>query len=225
MAELFDSYVKLLLHFDGEDAATTDIDYSGHNHILTFTADAQLDTAQKKFGISSALFDGTADLVSIPDSADWAFGAGDFTIDFWVYANNADVGLFGHGVGNARYEIFSAGAGGDMIYLCNNTVGGTAVEMNGGTISTGVWVHIAIERYGSTFTFFVDGTAIDTAIYAGTIADPVGVFVIGRSGETADYTNGWIDEFRISKGIGRYKGGNFTPLTYAYQKIARQINS
>ena len=53
-------------------------------HDLTFNGGMVISTAQKKFGNSSWLFDGSNDYVSIPDSADFDFETGDFTIDFWV---------------------------------------------------------------------------------------------------------------------------------------------
>ena len=51
---------------------------------MTAVNQAQIDTAQSKFGGASGLFDGTGDYLSSADSADWAFGSGDFTIDFWL---------------------------------------------------------------------------------------------------------------------------------------------
>lgn len=75
-------------------------------HTITFHGNAQLDTAQKKFGASSLLLDGTGDYLSIPDSPDWNFsqetqlssiGGGLFStvdivnvivgIDFWFRFN------------------------------------------------------------------------------------------------------------------------------------------
>src|SRR3990167_8969973 len=81
----FDSYTKLLLHGDGSDASTTITDEIGKT--VTAVGNAQLDTAQKKFGTASILLDGTGDYATVPDSDDWNFGAGDFTIDFWVRFN------------------------------------------------------------------------------------------------------------------------------------------
>jgi hypothetical protein len=78
--EHFDSVVALL-HFNGNDAGVVFTDVIGH----TFTASgqAQTDTAEKKFGVSSGLFDGT-DYISSANSADWDFGTGDFTIEGWI---------------------------------------------------------------------------------------------------------------------------------------------
>ncbi len=57
------SLVSLLANFDGTDGATSSVDESENTHVLIFSGDAQLDTAQKKFGTASLLLDGTGDYV------------------------------------------------------------------------------------------------------------------------------------------------------------------
>ena len=78
-----DEYTKLLLHCDGADGSTTFID-SATGKTITASGNAQIDTAQYKFGGASGLFDGTNDFLYTPNHADFTFGTGDFTIDFWV---------------------------------------------------------------------------------------------------------------------------------------------
>ena len=80
--ESYDSYTKLMLHMEGSDGSTTFTDEIGK--AVTANGNAQIDTAQKKFGAASGLFDGTGDYLTLANSNDWSFGSGDFTIDFWV---------------------------------------------------------------------------------------------------------------------------------------------
>src|SRR6185295_1209299 len=51
---------------------------------LTFVGNAQLDTAQKKWGTASLLLDGTGDRVTTPNHASLLFGSSDFTLETWV---------------------------------------------------------------------------------------------------------------------------------------------
>ena len=53
----------------------------------TSFADSSEATGFKKFGDSAAYFDGDGDYLSIDDHVDWDFGAGEFTIDFWMKPN------------------------------------------------------------------------------------------------------------------------------------------
>jgi hypothetical protein len=79
-----DAYTVLMLHMDGVDTCTHFLDSELTPKAVTAVGNAQIDTAQSKFGNASALFDGAGDYLSVPDSADWAFGTGAFTIDFWT---------------------------------------------------------------------------------------------------------------------------------------------
>jgi hypothetical protein len=89
-----DPQTVLLLHMEGADGSTTFTDAKGHP--FTASGTAKISTAQAKFGGSSGLFDQSAAL-STPDHADFAFGAGDFTIDLWARisaANGANAEVF-----------------------------------------------------------------------------------------------------------------------------------
>src|SRR3989338_6322305 len=83
-AEAHDSYTKLMLHMEGADAGTTFTDTETTPKAVTANGNAQIDTAQSKFGGASGLFDGAGDYLTIPSSSAFDFGTGNFTIDFWV---------------------------------------------------------------------------------------------------------------------------------------------
>lgn len=77
-----DSDTSLLIHCDGADESTSFTDKSSTGHTVTATGDAQVATAQKKFGTGSCLLDGTGDYLSLADHNDWHLGGGaPFTID------------------------------------------------------------------------------------------------------------------------------------------------
>jgi len=78
--------------------------------------------------------------------------------------------------------------------------------------------HIALVRYGSTLTIYVDGVAGATTANLSTnsINSSPNKLAVGRDGEyVGGYFNGWIDEYRVSKGIARWTS-NFTPPTIEY---------
>src|SRR3990167_8152900 len=79
------SVVLLAFNENGADASTTFDDASNANHTLTANGNAQWDTAQAPTGLtSSALFDGTGDSITTNSSASFAFGTGDFTVEFFM---------------------------------------------------------------------------------------------------------------------------------------------
>ena len=84
----FDSYNKLLLHCDGAAGSTTFTDSSDSGHTVTANGSFELTTTDNewKFGGAGATADGTSGTwLSVPDSTDWAFGSGNFTLDMWIY--------------------------------------------------------------------------------------------------------------------------------------------
>ena len=219
-----DGYTKLLLHFDGADAATTTTDSSPSPKTVTFSGSAQLDTAQFKFGTASLLLDGTDDYVYIEDTADIAFGTGDFTFDFWMKraaVSGAQENTFGQGNAGLTggYHYGKITAGNTMDFAMNDdallAAGPAGAPLNNTNLN-----HIAVVRSGNNLAVAVNGTwGANTDVTAVTYTDSTARFAIGQLGEFTDGSsfNGWIDEFRISKGIARWSPGtSFTPPTEAY---------
>jgi hypothetical protein len=218
----YDSYTKIMMHMDGFDGSNIFTDEIGKT--WTAYSDAQIDTAQKKFGIASVLFDGTNDYIDTPDSSDFYIGSDEFTIDFWVkrdlYIGTTTQGIFGQNdsvMTDANLSIYSFFATNNYLYVELGYDGGMYETRTTGTITDSNWHHIALIRSGNTFTIYVDGIADGTRDLTGkSLHDSPNKFAIGRNGEyDASYFSGWIDEFRFSNGIARWTA-NFTVPTSAY---------
>lgn len=206
-AHTSDSYTKLLLHFDGADAATSIIDSSSgkgsRSHIITANGNAQIDTAQYKFGSSSGLFDGTGDSLSIPDHSDWTFFNNDFTIDLWIRFNSvaSNQMLVSHQTDGSNYWQFEWITSNQLRFLVNEVSSGISITVaNAWTPSINTWYHVSVVRTGNTFKMFVDGTQIGSDA---TDTEPVpnfsGSLYIGIIGhDSSEPFNGWMDELRIS---------------------------
>lgn len=229
-----DSFTVSLLHFNGTDASTTftDSNAGGSAHTWTANGNAQIDTAQSKFGGASGLFDGTGDYISSADSADWTLGTGDFTVDFWIRYNSV-----------ATYQLLfsmdNGGSGGELLcywyqpenniyFQCGSTnasgVVNTHSNTNSWSASTGTWYHVAIVRSGNSLYMFVGGTQLAGSPFTITGANipdyTSGLFIGARSTATGTQNiNGWMDEFRLSKGVARWTA-NFTPPTAEYDAIS-----
>lgn len=216
-----DVFTVALLHMNGADASTTFTDESGKT--WTAVANAQIDTAQSKFGGASGLFDGTGDEISTSDSADFYF-TGDFTIDFWVRWNslpssgNAQY-LYHQGDGSNNFErIYLENAAGTYKWtydVYNNNVLDINVVKSSPGLSTGTWYHFALTRSGNDYRIFQDGTQVGTTVTDSSSHPNVANDVkIGGRGSTSHF-NGWLDEFRVSNGVARWTA-DFTPQTTEY---------
>lgn len=226
-----DSYSKLLLHCDGSDASTTITDEAGKT--VTAVGNAQLDTAQKKFGTASILLDGTGDKLTVPNSADWDFGTGDFTIDFWFRANaitSYDTWFSlntAAAPSNTNFYKFDIGAvsgttAKPRFYASISSTAVAGYEMTSAIdINDGSFHHFALVRNGTSVYIFFDGVSqaltTITAISTNNISTGLdGALYIGDDiGNTPREIDGWMDEIRVSKGIARWTS-NFTPPTVAY---------
>jgi hypothetical protein len=219
-----DSYTKALLHMNGTDASTTFTDAIGKT--WTAAGNAQIDTAQSKFGGASGLFDGTGDYIDTPDHDDFTFGSGDFTIDLWLKraADGVTQYFGGQGDSSATNSTTSFQCGvldtNKLKFYFMWGAGGADYSestSSGNILTAANWHHIAYVRYGNTFTQYVNGTADGTIDVTGkTMNNSTNKFAFGRIGEYASNTwNGWLDEIRVSKGIARWTT-NFTPPTRAY---------
>jgi hypothetical protein len=209
-----DPNTLLLLHGDGADAATTTTDSSLSARAVTFSGNAQLDTAQSKFGGSSFLFDGTGDSISVPDSADWVFG--DFTIEYFLRYNSVTVGghVGQHTSANEYWVIYRTGT--PTLRLNAVTGGASVIDVTGSwTPSTATWYHVAVTRSGNDFRLFVDGTQVGvTTTDASPFPNIAAALQFGNHTETGGL-NGWLDEIRVSN-TARYTA-NFTAPTAPFE--------
>ncbi|NDC26016.1 MAG: hypothetical protein EBZ49_18055, partial [Proteobacteria bacterium] len=96
------SNVVLLLHMDGANGATTFTDSSTTPKSISRVGDAQISTAQSKFGGASLKLDGSSGYLTIPADTSLDMGANDFTIEFWAYGQDQ----------SRAYPTYLAGQGG-----------------------------------------------------------------------------------------------------------------
>lgn len=193
----------------------------------TAAGNAQIDTAQSKFGGASALFDGAGDYISTPDSADFALGSNDWTVDCWfncVGLTTAAGNICGQGdagptaSATAFFLTRDATTNALQLRVSDGTTIGTLTGTTPFTnlLNTG-WHHVAAVRTGNVLKLFVDGVQEGGDVaFTGGVPNSAEVFTIGaRSNAGGTIWNGWIDEFRMSVGIARWTA-SFTPPTAAY---------
>lgn len=210
-----DTYTKLLSHFDGSNAQTTYTAEVGGT--ISFFGDAQLSTAQQEFGASSLYCNGTG-YITLPNSSDWDISTGDFTIDFWFRTTDKTQSqmLFNHATNDATYMNLYWDGSNWQFYDVTSGITITGAD----TISNNTWYHVALVRNGTGFVIYRGGTSKGTATSASSLGSYTGPISIGGStyNGTLGLQNpmyGYIDEYRISKGIARWTT-SFTPPAYPY---------
>ncbi len=167
-----------------------------------------LDPTQSKLGSSSVLFDGSS-YIAVPNSDDWDLGTGDFTIDSFVKFKSTAGTQWLAQIGN--YSSHGVG-----LYFVSNTIYAHVTSLTytlsaAWTPSVNTWYHVALLRSGSALNIYINGVQLPgTSNSTNVTGVTEGVGVGGSS--IMNSFNGWMDEFRISKGLARWTG-NFTPPT------------
>lgn len=217
---------KLLIHSDTTDGSTTFADSSGQGHSITEDAadgSVQHDTAQKRFGKTSMLFDGVDGTISIADHADVALGSTPFTIDLWLMFNafpsEANFGIFQqYEDTNNNWRLYLNDTGGNKSFnFVQQESGPNTIILAGSTVSiaTGTWYHVAVIRgWGDNaddWVITLNGVPCATLTDSSAIADITAAFEIGESTDDSGFMDGWIDEFRLVKGTAMWTKGFVPP--------------
>jgi len=203
------SSVSLLLHMDGANNSTTFTDSGPNALTVTAVGDAKISTAQSKYGGASAYFDGNGDYLTIASASLFDFSA-DFTIEGWW--NFTQINQY------QGYSILFCGIELDRIQLATVS-GGIELYMSGFVFSytiasssfVNTWTHVAVTRSGSTVKLWLNGANVASGTRSTAI--DVSGFSIGsqqNNGSFFGYFNGFLDEFRVTKGTCRYTT-TFTP--------------
>ena len=189
--------VSLLLHMDGTNGSTTFTDSSSSALTVTANGNAQISTAQSKFGGAAGLFDGTGDFLSFPGIS---IGTStDCTLECWFYRTGGEA-LFGDSSGG-NYQLLAVFAGKLYAYWNGN-------EVEGGTVTNSTWHHAAVTRSSGTMRLFLNGTLLATA--AGN-TQTFSIAKVAQATNRSDF-NGYIDDARVTVGVARYTA-SFTPPT------------
>lgn len=215
--------VSLLLPFDGTNGSTSFPEKS-RDRTVTASGNAQISTTQSKFGSSSAYFDGTTDYLSVPNSADFQFGSGDFTIDGFVYIASAPaenkvlVNFRSSGqTSNMSYVLYIDPSRKLAYSIYSDGTNALTSQASTALVTTGQFVHFVWQRRSTQLEMYLDGTKDattynigTTSLYASTASLSIGGNLDGTSSLL-----GYIDDLRITKGVARYSGASFTPPSVA----------
>lgn len=191
-----DQYDVLFCKANGTGASFVD---SSTANTKTITANGNATQLPIKFNKSAGFFNGTTDYVVVPDSADWDFGTGAFTIEFFV--NFASV------TSPSNPIMFAVSAYNDGIYMAwDNTnldvyIDSAHFTFAHGGRSVNTWYHVMLIRSGTDLKAYINGTQVGTTQTCSTdITGMSGGFGIGQtpSPTAGQYLNGWMKEFRVS---------------------------
>ena len=220
--DIYYNSCSLLMHFSGSNGSTTFTDNSPSPKTITANNGVTISTAQSKFGGTSGLFDGTDDYLNTPSSADFDFGTGDFTVEFWVNPSSlgGNAALVGTRTDDTsttiRWCILATTDAGIIVLGCDiwsTSNARIALFNHQSQLPTGQWTHCALVRYGTSFKLYQNGVqSTSGATTSAPVANSSTVVNIGSFISSAVLKfNGYMDEVRITKGVARYTSSFTAP--------------
>ena len=215
------------LHIKGTDASIVDKSQGSNLKLFGNTTGS---TTQAKFANTKSMyFDGTGDYAQLPVGS-LHLGSSDFTIETWIYQDtNA-------GSGGSSHVIYSdwintnndksillriTDSSGQKVQLLYSTDGTTNIIYTSTSgISNSTWTHVAVCKDSTSLRLYIDGVeeiwennpTFTLNPNAGTIGPLIGGNYDEALTSYGQFFDGYIQDFRISKGLARYTT-NFTPPT------------
>jgi len=224
-------YNVLLVHSNNQDGSTNFSDSSKNQHEIIVHGEVHHEVDQAKFDQSSIYFDGDGDYLEIPNSDDWHFGEKDYTIECFVNFSSFNPDGFDtimwHGdATNAAFHFDYKNSTNELRFIYYS--GDTPVLDLAGPWNPvlGTWHHIAFVRSGNSGFLFVDGHEISSVASMSSVDFEDSPLYIGTRPEINwdREFHGYIDELRISKGIGRWTS-DFTPPSRPYGSSPKYITA
>ncbi len=201
----------LMLRMDGDGASF--VDSSVLQQTITATGNVTQNNGVLKFNRNTAVFDGTGDYLTVPQSDKFILNPIK-TIEFFVRftsipANHTFIG------GSASDWVLAFHSAGYLILYMSN------VYERAWNPSTNTWYHVAVVINGNTCRMFIDGSKIGTDIditgITFTAANPLKI----GDGTAMGYSdfNGRMAQLQIKSEVKYW--ANFTPPTVPYGPFYR----
>ena len=173
--------------------------------------------------------------VGVSTSADFKMD-GSFTVESWFFSNSFNSGNGNHivqyrnGLAGSDNWVLSQGATGSIRFLLRNDNGTNAADLditNTG-ITTNQWYHFVgvYNDTNKTSTVYLNGVTIGIATNISWTRNNGTTLLIGSNssgptGAVGDRNiNGYLQDFRIYKGVAKYTGGFDVPRPYTPVGIA-----
>ena len=164
--------------------------------------------------MSSLLFTGNANsYLNIPNSTEFNFGTGDFTIEWYQY--QTDINLFSRVFQIGDYPSTYIGVsieGNAFFYWRNDQYISVQISNH-----KNKWVHFAISRSNNTTNIFMDGSSIITdTLVVDFNETEYNLVIANQSNKLSDVTafGGYISYFSWVKGIALYTSNFTVPTNY-----------
>ena len=208
----------------GHDSALTNDGTAGGT--ATASGQAAVSDFGPASGMKSIYFDGTGDYLTLASNSAYAIGSSDnFSIECWVYFNDFPTGHspIMQWATNSLSESGTTGASFYGVSSSSSGLGSISFNQHGSpnelvsyanpnqhTFAEYEWIHLHVQRIGSTAKSFINGQLAQTTTSSSWSATQNGLYIGAR--HTPNYMNGYISNLRFIKGATAVnRSDSFTP--------------
>ena len=235
----FKQYLVLALPFVSGGLQSGFGDYSaaikGSGSPKTLTnSNVSIGNTASYYGSAGNFTSASSSYITTPRNvSDYNMGSGDFTVEGWVYFKSINTGQYtrffsiGNGSGGSEEGIiFEIEQSTSILgfYSRDTTINNNLI--NGPVIVAGQWYHTALCRKSSTVSAYINGVCVGTADIASRTVNFTSntAVVIGAwensIGSYTRFTDAYLQDLRVYKGVAKYKGGFDVPRPYTPVGIA-----
>ena len=218
---------SLVLAISGKTLADNhaDVKGSGTNHNIS-NSSSSTSTARSKFYGTAVETDGGSQHFVVADSSDFEFGSGEFTIEYWInaedVANDGMASWLMKGTNSSNnsfdWRAYASMDGSNANIYCDFSTsdGNKYLGENVNNMPNDEWVHFAAVRDNTDNKFYIykNGVKFDDASVASgaTMNDNYSDgltwgYFNAISGSNHYGFDGWVNDIRIYKGFCKYPGG------------------
>jgi hypothetical protein len=196
------------------DASTNNfaITVNGNTSVQAFSPFAPTAAYSAATVGGSGYFDGSGDYLTFAPGSAFAFGTGDFTVEWWMNTNGVTLGAPGIVEPASNGSYWAMRFVGTTFYYQSAAGITTLTSVSIPTSNQSAWTHMAVVRISGTTKIYANGVQVqsvaDTTNYTGTVN-----YQIGRTSDpNANVYSGWLTDVRVVKGTAVYTSA-FTPPT------------
>jgi len=150
---------------------------------------------------SAVSFDGNSDYVRVPYESIPSFGAGEFTIEGWIYMNSLSgnqIIVDKYASGNSQsFQIYYRSTGTSLTFYVGSSI--LLQDPSSSTISVQTWHHFAVTRDGSNnVRLYVDGLKKAQSTSSVNFDSSIDLHLGVQGSTSTNYFNGYMQDVRFS---------------------------